>query len=215
LQKHILNLLQEQSESKGDDDSAGVREKYEMKKSTILKVDRISLNLILRDTKIQKIFLALTMLCDIVIISDLNPVLKQKLAYIIKEFIQEEEFYLGCLVSSEEDHYLVNSGDLVISLMNKHKSNDYTGMVDMEISDFSGLSYLLFKHGNIIVAKIHQVFKCYNYREIFLGLFLLAHIIQSGLTPSIPFDQEIFLAVSGILYSIMGALHSIYYREHG
>ena len=44
--------------------------------STFLNVNRSSLEIILRDQKLQKIFLTLTMLCDIVIISEVKPPLK-------------------------------------------------------------------------------------------------------------------------------------------
>lgn len=117
------------------------------------------------------------MLCDIIMISDIQPVMKQQIAKMIKDFIKDEEFYLGCLVCSEEDHYLLNSGDLVISQYNSLKSNDYLGMCDMEISDFSGMSYLLFKHGNNIIAKIHEVFKSNNYKFVLMfGICLVSMV---------------------------------------
>lgn len=104
---------------------------------------------ILRDQTMQKSFMTLAYICDMMVGSEISPIQKQKLLKIAKNYIGEGE-YAAAIVATPEDQFMVNEADLCANFKTKGKSADFQAVVDVTLKDFSAMSYLLFKHGNQI-----------------------------------------------------------------
>ena len=95
----------------------------------------------------QKSFMTLAYICDMMVGSEISPIQKQRLLKIAKSYIGEAE-YVAAILATPEDQFMVNEADLCANFKTKGKSTDFTAVVDVTIKDFSAISYLLFKHGN-------------------------------------------------------------------
>ena len=49
---------------------------------------------------------------------------------------------------------MVNEADLVANFKNKGKAADFQAVVDVSLKDFTAITYLLFKHGNMIQMRL-------------------------------------------------------------
>jgi hypothetical protein len=104
---------------------------------------------IFRDHTLQKSFMTLAYLSDMLIGSEVKPLMKQKIVLMARNYIGEGE-YTACVVTTPEDQFMVNEADLCVNLKDRSKSTDFQAVVDVSIKDLSAISYLLFKHGNQI-----------------------------------------------------------------
>jgi hypothetical protein len=103
----------------------------------------------------QKAFMSLAYISDMMVGSEVSPIQKQKLLKIAKSYIGEGE-YAAAIVTTPEDQFMVNEADLCANLKVKGKSTDFQSVVDVTFKDFSAVSYLLFKHGNQIQMRISK-----------------------------------------------------------
>lgn len=83
-----------------------------------------ALNEIFRDLTMQKSFMTLAYLSDMMVGSEIKPLQKQKLILMAKNFIGEGE-YTACVVTTPEDQFMVNDSDLCVNLKDKGKSTDF------------------------------------------------------------------------------------------
>lgn len=72
----------------------------------------------------QKSFMTLAYICDMMIGSEISPLQKQKLLKIAKQYIGEGE-YAAAIVATTEDQFMVNEADLVANLKSRGKSADF------------------------------------------------------------------------------------------
>lgn len=79
---------------------------------------------ILRDQTMQKSFMTLAYISDMMIGSEISPLQKQKLLKIAKSYIGEGE-YAAAIVATSEDQFMANEADLVANLKCKGKSADF------------------------------------------------------------------------------------------
>jgi len=79
---------------------------------------------ILRDETMQKSFMTLAYICDMMVGSEISPIQKQKLLKIAKSYIGEGE-YVAAIVSTPEDQFMVNEADLLCNFKTKGKSADF------------------------------------------------------------------------------------------
>jgi hypothetical protein len=49
---------------------------------------------------------------------------------------------------------MVNEADLVANFKNRGKAADFQAVVDVSLKDFTAITYLLFKHGNMIQMRL-------------------------------------------------------------
>lgn len=107
----------------------------------------VALQEISRDITMQKAFMTLAYISDLMVGSEISPLQKQKLVKMAKSYVGEGE-YAAAIVTTPEDQFMVNEADLCANLKVKGKSTDFQAVVDVTFKDFSAVSYLLFKHGN-------------------------------------------------------------------
>lgn len=62
--------------------------------------------------------------------------------------------YVSAIISASEDQFMVNEADLVANFKNKGKAADFQAVVDVSLKDFTAITYLLFKHGNMIQMRL-------------------------------------------------------------
>lgn len=110
---------------------------------------------ILRDQTMQKTFMTLAYISDMMVGSEISPLQKQKLLKIAKSYIGEGE-YAAAIVATTEDQFMANEADLVANFKTKGKSADFQAVSDVTFRDFSAISYLLFKHGNQIQMRLSK-----------------------------------------------------------
>lgn len=63
----------------------------------------------------QKTFMTLAYICDMMVGSEIAPLQKQKMITMAKNFIGEGE-YTSCIVSTPEDQFMVNEADVCVNL---------------------------------------------------------------------------------------------------
>lgn len=102
---------------------------------------------ILRDQTMEKSFMTLAYMCDLMVGSEISPLQKQNLIRIVKSYIGEAE-YVAAIVATSEDQFMVNEADIVANFTTNRNSTDFIAVSDVTFKDFSAISYLLFKHGN-------------------------------------------------------------------
>ena len=146
---------------------------------------------ILRDQTMQKSFMTLAYLCDVMVGSEITPYQKQKLLKIAKQYIGEGE-YAAAIVATTEDQFMVNEADLVANFKNKGKSADFQAVSDVTFKDFSAISYLLFKHGNQIQMRLSKAAQAFFYRSLVTFLILATYMIESGFSGAIPYTNFFF-----------------------
>lgn len=115
----------------------------------------VALQEISRDITMQKAFMTLAYISDLMVGSEISPLQKQKLVKMAKSYVGEGE-YAAAIVTTPEDQFMVNEADLCANLKVKGKSTDFQAVVDVTFKDFSAVSYLLFKHGNQIQMRISK-----------------------------------------------------------
>ena len=146
--------------------------------------------------------------------SEISPIQKQKLLKIAKAYNGEEQ-YAAAIIATAEDQFMANEADLTANLKTNAKSTDLQAVSDVTFKDFSAISYLLFKHGNMIQLRISKAAQAFFYIFSLLFLVLATYMMRSGFTGSIPFTNfyyflfQIFLAPASIL------IYAIFYKDIG
>lgn len=79
---------------------------------------------IFRDHTLQKSFMTLAYLSDILIGSEVKPLLKQKIVLMARNYIGEGE-YTACVITTPEDQFMINEADLCVNLKDRSKSTDF------------------------------------------------------------------------------------------
>ena len=72
----------------------------------------------------QKAFMTLAYISDMLVGSEITPIQKQKLLKIAKAYVGEGE-YTAAIVTTPEDQFMVNEADLCANLFIKGKSTDF------------------------------------------------------------------------------------------
>ena len=72
----------------------------------------------------QKSFMTLAYISDMMVGSEISPIQKQKLLKIAKNYIGEGE-YASAIISTPEDQFMVNEADLSANFKTKGKSADF------------------------------------------------------------------------------------------
>ena len=78
----------------------------------------------------QKAFLTLAYISDILIGSEISPIQKQKLIKIVKSYIGKGE-YVASIISTTEDQFMANESDISANFQNKLKSDDFQAISDV------------------------------------------------------------------------------------
>ena len=78
----------------------------------------------------QKSFLTLAYVSDILIGSEISPIQKQKLIKIVKSYIGKGE-YTASIISTVEDQFMASEADIVANFKNKIKSDDFQAISDV------------------------------------------------------------------------------------
>ena len=168
---------------------------------------------ILRDQTMQKSFMTLAYISDMMVGSEITPLQKQKLLKIAKSYIGEGE-YAAAIVATTEDQFMANEADLVANFKTKGKSADFQAVSDVTFKDFSAISYLLFKHGNQIQMRLSKAAQAFFYRSLVTFLILSTYMIESGFSGAMPYTNfyyfvfMLFLAPGEIL------IYAIFYKDY-
>lgn len=168
---------------------------------------------ILRDQTMQKSFMTLAYISDMMVGSEVSPLQKQQLLKIAKSYVGEGE-YAAAIVATCEDQFMANEADLVANFKTKGKSADFQAVSDVTFKDFSAISYLLFKHGNQIQMRLSKASQAFFYRSLVTFLILATFMIRSGFSGAIPYTNfyyflfMLFLAPAEIL------VYAIYYKDY-
>jgi magnesium-transporting ATPase (P-type) len=83
---------------------------------------------------------------------------------------------------------MVNEADLVANFKNRGKAADFQAVVDVSLKDFTAITYLLFKHGNMIQMRLTVAAQGFVYRSTITALILFTNMILSGFSGTIPFN---------------------------
>lgn len=74
-----------------------------------------AMNEIFRDLTMQKSFMTLAYLCDMLVGSEIKPLMKQQIIIMAKNYIGEGEYTLA-IITTPEDQFMVNDADLSVNL---------------------------------------------------------------------------------------------------
>lgn len=132
--------------------------------------------------------MTLAQITDVMIGSDINPIYKQRLIRMVKDYIGEEQ-YTKAIVASTEDKFMINEADIVGNLNQRERSYDFNTVCDYSFKDFSAISNLLFKHGSYIHPRIQKVSQGFIYRSLLLIILMTYDIIQSAMSENVPFNN--------------------------
>lgn len=83
------------------------------------------------------------------------------------------------VVSSPHDQYLIHNADITVGLNNKFKKTDATISADIQLKDFYGVSYLLFKYGTQYTRRMANVQAMFNYRTFFFNWITIFYYVAS------------------------------------
>lgn len=89
-----------------------------------------ALTQILRDETLQKSFITLAYMTDMVIGSDISPLQKQKLVRMTKDFVGHTQNVMAILATTE-DQFMANEADLVCNFESQNKSIDFEAVSDV------------------------------------------------------------------------------------
>lgn len=169
---------------------------------------------ILRDQTMQKSFMTLAYICDMMVGAEITPIQKQKLLKIAKSYIGEGE-YAAAIVTTPEDQFMVNEADLTANFKTKGKSADFQAVVDVTLKDFSAVSYLLFKHGNQIQMRLSKAAQAFFYRSLISFLILFSYMIKSGFSGAIPYTDVYFTVFMIFLAPLEILVYATFYKDYG
>lgn len=169
---------------------------------------------IFRDQTMQKAFMTLAYISDLMIGSEISPIQKQRLIRVAKNYIGEGE-YVTAILSTPEDQFMINEADLTANFKSKGKSSDFQAVVDVTIKDFSAISYLLFKHGNQIQMRLSKAAQAFFYRSLISFLILFTYMIQSGFSGSIPYTDIYFSTFMIFLAPCEILVYATFYKDIG
>ena len=161
----------------------------------------------------QKSFMTLAYICDMMVGSEISPYQKQKLLKIAKNYIGEGE-YAAAIVATTEDQFMVNEADVVANFKTKGKSTDFQAMSDVTFRDFSAISYLLFKHGNQIQMRLSKAAQAFIYRSLISFLILMTYMIMSGSSGSLPYTNFYYFMFMVFLAPCEILIYSIFYKDY-
>ncbi len=138
-----------------------------------------SLKHILKDETIKKTFLLLCSMCSYIVGSDVTAIQKADLAREVRVYNQISNIgYVLGVVSSPHDQYLIHNADITVGLNNKFKT-DAIISADIQLKDFYGVSYLLFKYGTQYTRRMASVQAMFNYRTFFFNWLTVFYYVAS------------------------------------
>ena len=83
--------------------------------------------------------------------------------------------------------------------------------VDIQLQDFYGVSYLLFKHGTFYIRRKAEMQTLYNYRTLLINIITISFIFQNCLSAMDPFSNLFFtvfmLVITPTVYFVIGSTH--------
>jgi class 3 adenylate cyclase len=168
---------------------------------------------ILRDQTMQKSFMTLAYISDMMVGSEVSPLQKQQLLKIAKSYVGEGE-YAAAIVATCEDQFMANEADLVANFKTRVKSADFQAVRDVTFKDFSAISYLLFKHGNQIQMRLSKAGQAFFYRSLITFLVLATYMIESGFSGAIPFTNFYYFVFMLFLAPAEILTYAIYYKDY-
>mmetsp|Transcript_40736 Transcript_40736/g.62175 ORF Transcript_40736/g.62175 Transcript_40736/m.62175 type:complete len:151 (-) Transcript_40736:1223-1675(-) len=132
-----------------------------------------------------------------VVCSGATAIQKKYLVSALNDF-QVNKSTVASIVAHVEDAFFSHDASVVISVLHDHSPMDLTAIGDIHLRDFSGLTYLLFKHGNVIPKRLIKVLWLTIYKLILVGLILLLNFSSSGFSGNVnlpPGYMWIFLLI--------------------
>jgi len=119
-------------------------------------------------------------MCSYIVGSDVTAVQKADLAREVRIYNQISNFgYILGVVSSPHDQYLIHNADITVGLNNKYKKTDALISADIQLKDFYGVSYLLFKYGTQYTRRMANVQAMFNYRTFFFNWITILYYVAS------------------------------------
>lgn len=169
---------------------------------------------ILKDQTMQKSFLTLAQISDLMIASSVSPNQKQRLIKMVKDYIGEDQ-YTAAIITATEDQFMMNEADLVLNLKQPNKSIDFKAIADLTFKDFSAIGYLLFKHGNFLSLRISRATQAFLYRTMIALIFIGFNIFISGLSDTVPFSNffHFFLMLIQTPGEIL--VYAMFFKDYG
>ena len=204
---------QRMAQREQDIDLARKQEMAENNRNVVIFTGRALVE-ILRDQTMQKSFMTLAYISDMMVGSEISPIQKQKLLKIAKNYIGEGE-YAAAIIATPEDQFMVNEADLSANFKTKGKSADFQAVVDVTLKDFSAVSYLLFKHGNQIQMRLSKAAQAFFYRSLISFLILFTYMIKSGFSGAIPYTDVYFYMFMIFLAPIEILVYATFYKDYG
>lgn len=184
-----------------------------------------SLQFILKDETLTKLFLTLCSLCTLVVGSTVTPYQKRDLTAAIRQFsIQGKQGYVVSVVASQTDKFTSLEADITVGISRSFQQSDLLACSDVQMRDIYGITYLLFRHGTILHRRLRVVLNEFVYRTILLSSIQLFFFIMSGFSTVLPYGALYFAShvalISPVQYFLEGIMHmdygyGIFHRIYG
>ena len=168
---------------------------------------------IFKDHTMQKTFMTLAYISDMMVGSEVAPLQKQKLITMAKNFIGEGE-YTSCILTTPEDQFMINEADVCVNLQSQ-SAVDFQAMVDVTIEDFSAISYLLFKHGNQIQLRLSKAVQAFIYKTFITVLIIITYMIQSGFSAALPYIDSYYFWFTLLQSPVQILAYAVYFKDYG
>ena len=206
------------SEAGEDGPGGGAADSLTGDERNVVQVAGPTLQVILQDETLAKIFLTLCTMCSLCVGSSVSAQQKRDLTRALRAFaIQGKQGYIMSLVKSPSDRCTFKEADVSVGLTRSNQKIDSDVLVhsDIHMSDLFGLSYLLFKHGNTVHRRLKQVLKEYVYRTFLTMCVQLLFFTTSCFTFRMPFNKVFFAVFMSVFSPTMYFLEAIYYADYG
>jgi soluble P-type ATPase len=113
------------------------------------------------------LFFTLTSFCSLVTLHEVNPIQRAMLAKFLRQYNNTGgKGSVMAIVAGNKDRYLIKEADVSIAIQKNFKVSDLQAAADIVMSDFYGLTYLLFKHGTQLQRRIFLLQENFLYRMI-------------------------------------------------
>lgn len=119
-------------------------------------------------------------MCSFIVGSDVTALQKADLVKEVRAYnhISDSGYVLG-VVSSPHDQYLIKNADITVGLNCKYRKTDSIKSADIQLKDFYGVSYLMFKYGTLYTRRMARVQMLYNYRTMFFNFLTIFYYVAS------------------------------------
>jgi len=113
------------------------------------------LSLILTDETLLMLFFTLTSFCSLITLHEVDPIQRAMLVKFLRQYNNTGgKGSVMAIVAGNKDRYLIKEADVSIAIQKNFKVSDLQAAADIVMSDFYGLTYLLFKHGTQLQRRI-------------------------------------------------------------